>query len=221
MNPKTTRILIAEDQTLVAETISHFLQEYDEYTLIGNCQNKHDVQWMLQKHEIDIVLLDLNIPQERFGLPNMAGLEVLDFIKQNFKTKTQAIILSSFNDHKLTRQALDKGAWGYLLKTTTTKELHKAIQTVRSGQVYLQSEVRNALQIKSNSPDPELASIRLTNREKEVVRLVAHGKTSKEIASDLNLSQHTINEFKDNIQKKLGAKNSSEMIRIVYEQQLL
>lgn len=221
MNSTKTRILIAEDQTLVAETISHFLEEYPDYTLVGNCQNKYDVQWMLQKHEIDIVLLDLNIPHERFGQPNMAGLEVLDFIRENFKNKTQAIILSSFNDHKLTRQILDKGAWGYLLKTSTTKELHKAIQTVRSGQLYLQNEVKIALQIKTNSSEPELMAIRLTSREKEVVRMVAHGKTSKEIAADLNLSQHTINEFKDNIQKKLGARNSSEMVRIVYEQKLL
>lgn len=221
MNSTKTRILIAEDQTLVAETISHFLQEYPDYELIGNSQNKHDVLWMLQKHEIDIILLDLNIPQERFGPANMAGLEVLDFIQENLKNKTQAIVLSSFNDHKLTRQVLDKGAWGYLLKTSTTKELHKAIQTVRSGQPYLQNEVKNALQVKTNSSEPELNSIRLTNREKEVVRMVAHGKTSKEIAFDLNLSQHTINEFKDNIQKKLGARNSSEMVRIVYEQKLL
>jgi DNA-binding NarL/FixJ family response regulator len=221
MNPAQTRILIAEDQTLVAETISHFLQKYSEYILVGNCQNKHDILWMLQKHEVDVVLLDLNIPQERFGPANMAGLEVLDFIRENYKNKTQAIILSSFNDHKLTRQVLDKGAWGYLLKTSTTRELHKAIQTVRNGQIYLQSEVRNALQIKSNASESELMVIRLTSREKEVVRMVAHGKTSKEIAFDLNLSPHTINEFKDNIQKKLGARNSSEMIRIVYEQKLL
>ena len=221
MNDLPVRILIAEDHTLFAEAVGQLFKKLPQYLLVGVCQNAHETLWMLQKHEVDILLLDLNIPQQRMETPQMGGINILDYLRHDSICKAQIIIISSFNDFQLTTTALKKGASGYLLKNTTSNELLKAIEEVRAGRIYLQKEVANQISIKGETDEEEALIGLLTPREKQVAKLVSHGFTSTQIAEKLNLTNHTVNEYKDKAQRKLGAKNAADMVRILYQNRLL
>ncbi|AXE18171.1 hypothetical protein DR864_10675 [Runella rosea] len=220
--PPSIRILLVEDKYLIAEAFSRLLADFTDLEVIGISNNRDEAIHQLKIHKIDIVLLDLQIPLRNLGRPKIAGFEVLEYL-QSIPKNTKTIILSNYNDFTFIKKAEQLGAKGYLLKNTTSKELYNAILTVYQGGSYFQSEVETQLKTKQEEEElePINAFAKLTKREKEVSKLLSHGFTSKDIAKALSIRAGTVDEYRDNIMSKLDAKNTADMIRIIYENGLL
>ncbi len=217
------RVLIAEDVGLVAEGFCKLLEMTpDRFTVAGVTENLEDTLRALQHNPAEIVLLDLNLPLVRQGTPRLAGFDVLEFIQKQ-RLAVQAIVLSQHNDYTFIKRALHLNARGYILKNTSSTELFGAIRAVCEGQIYLPPKVKQQLQLREDpaTDDATIAFAKLSKREVEVVRLVAQGYTSQEIATFLKLQRSTVEEYRENIITKLGARNAPDMVRIVYENHLL
>ncbi len=217
------RILLVEDKHLIAEAFSKLLTDFSDLEVIAISNNRDEAIHQLSLQSIDIVLLDLQIPLRNLGKPKVAGFEVLEYLKQN-TNRVKTIVLSNYNEYAFIKKAEQLGAKGYLLKNTNSKELYNAIQTVHKGGSYFQNDVETQLKTKQeseNSYEPVIAYAKLTKREKEVAKMVSHGFTSKDIAEALSIRAGTVDEYRDNIINKLDAKNTADMIRIIYENGLL
>lgn len=217
------RILIAEDVGLVAEGFCKLLEMKPErFVVAGVTDNLDDTLRTLEHAPPDVLLLDLNLPLARQGTPKLAGFDVLEYLGRH-KPGVRAIVLSQHNDYSFIKRALHLNARGYMLKNTTSAELFEAIRAVVDGHLYLPPRVKLQLQLRDDpsTDDPTIAFARLSKREVEVVRLVAQGFTSQEIANFLKLQRGTVEEYRENVIGKLGAKNAPDMVRIVYENRLL
>jgi DNA-binding NarL/FixJ family response regulator len=225
MSPLTQpiiRILLVEDKYLIAEAFSRLLADFTDLEIIGISNNRDEAIYQLASREIDIVLLDLQIPLRNLGQPKVAGFEVLEYL-QDVPQHAKTIVLSNYNDYTFIKKAEQLGAKGYLLKNTTSQELCNAIRTVYQGGSYFQSEVETQLKTKQEDEEqnPVNAYAKLTKREKEVSKLLSHGFTSKDIAKALSIRAGTVDEYRENIISKLDARNTADMIRIIYENGLL
>ncbi|TAF47454.1 MAG: DNA-binding response regulator [Runella slithyformis] len=221
--PSVINILLVEDKHLIAEAFSRLLSDFADLSIVAIASNHQEAIFQLNNHQIDLVLLDLQIPLRNLGKTKLAGFDVLEYTKTHFQ-KLKTIILSNYNEHTFIKKAEQLGAKGYLLKNTTSAELYRAIQMVHKGGSYFQVEVEKQLQTKQQQDEDQDAVVgfaKLTRREKEVTKLLAHGFTSRDIASALFIKASTVDEYRDNIMVKLEAKNTAEMIRIIYENGLL
>lgn len=217
------RLLLVEDKHLIAEALDRLLSLCRDLEVVAIAGNRDDAVHQLSLHTFDLVLLDLQIPLRPAGRPKVVGFEVLEYLRQSHKGM-KVIILSNLNGYSFIKQAERSGADGYLMKNTNFKELYEAIVTVHGGGSCFQGQVKIQRQSKAeddNAHEPVVAFARLTKREREVVALLSHGFTSKDIALELKIKAGTINEYRDNIISKLDARNTADMIRIVYENGLL
>lgn len=217
------RILIVEDQQLIAESFTRLLSDSASFEIVAICSNKVEAMRALQLHRLDIVLLDLSLPEYGRDQPGAdRGFDILSHIRdQRMAVKT--IILSNYNDYQLIRKAMALGANGYLLKSTSSTELMKAIRKVGEGEQYLQPEVRDILRQKDPAYLSQLAmeAVQLTNRETQILGLIAQGFTDQEIADQLGLKKFTVNEFRSILLRKFDARNAAELINKAHEQKLL
>jgi DNA-binding NarL/FixJ family response regulator len=217
------KILIAEDYKLLAQSLKSSLNTLEEFEVIGVCYNSRETILDMDLYKPDILLLDLNMPIAGRDVPVATGFDVLENLKTN-NSNTKSIIISNYNDYSLIKQSLVLGAKGYLLKNTSLDEISLAIMTVWKGGEYIQKEVQNNYQNKLkyyDEYDSFVNSVTLTKRQKEVLVFISQGFSSDEIAKFLKLQKVTVDEYRDNLNKKLKAKNSADLIRIAYESGLL
>jgi len=201
------RLLLADDHTLVRAGIRSLLEAAGGIDVVAETGDGREALDLLVKHRPDVALLDI-------GMPHMSGLEVARRAAEE-SPRTRVIVLSMHEDATYVRQALRVGVAGYLLKGAAVAELPLAIGAVMRGETYLtprisQTVVEGFLREGSGEAGPLEA---LTNRQREILQLIAEGKSTKEIAQVLDLSVKTVETHRMRIMERLGIHDVAGLVR--------
>ena len=207
------RILIADDHTMFREGLKHILAEYPDLVVTDEANNGQEVLDKIWKNNYDMVLLDIT-------MPGMTGLEALKQLK-NDKPKLPVLILSMHPEEQYAVRVLRAGASGYLTKESAPDELITAIRKISQGRKYITPSLaeRLASEVEADSEKP-LHDI-LSDREYQVLRMIAAGKTGKHIAKELSLSIKTVSTYRTRIMEKMKMKTNAEVMHYVIKHQLL
>lgn len=193
------RILIVDDHGVVRDGVRMYLALDPELEIVGEAANGEEALQLAREHKPDVVLMDLL-------MPGMDGVTATGIIRQELPN-TEVIALTSVLEDQAIYRAMRAGASGYLLKNTKADDLVRAIKAAAAGQVQLSPEVAAQLMREVGVPDsPE----KLTERETEVLCLLAHGKANKEIAAELVIGEKTVKTHVSNILSKLGVASRTQ-----------
>lgn len=184
----TYRVLIADDHLLVRMGIRALLPHLGAYEIVGEAEDGRSALEMLRVLRPDIVLIDI-------AMPEISGIEAVQRARQ-FDQQTRIIFLSALDSSEVVRQALSAGANGYLLKDFVLSELELALQAVQAGSTYLSPSL--SADVESSGPSV------LTARQLEILRLIASGASSKEIAKRLAISPKTVEFHRSQMMERLG-----------------
>jgi DNA-binding NarL/FixJ family response regulator len=202
------RVILVDDHALVRQGFRRILEEEDGVAVVGEAGNAQDGVALARKERPDVVLMDMSMPDAN-GIH--AAREIL-----RDRPETKILVLSMYSDAQYVRSALDAGVSGYILKSALETDLTRAVRAVAAGQQYLSPELSHvlirALREKHDSPQEPDAFDQLTQREKQVLQLIAHGKSNKEIAALLNLSVNTVAVHRANLMSTLGVHKAAELV---------
>lgn len=202
------KIVLAEDHVLVREGIKKIIEAFPGLQVVGEVGDGPELMKLLKKLEVDMVILDIS-------MPSLPGIEATREIKQEYPT-VKVLILTMHRKKEYLHNAMDAGVDGYLLKEDAPKELLNAIEKIRQGMLYvsplLASDLAN-LYVKSQRQEEAEPVEPLTPREIEIIKMIAEGKSSKEMAEILFLSFRTIQNHRAKIMKKLNLKKNTDLVK--------
>ncbi len=204
--PETIRVLVADDHPLYREGIVFALEQAPNIEIVGQAGSAQETVELAQRIRPDLVLLDIAMPGD--------GLEALKAL-QRACPKVKVAVLTAFDDEDLVRQCLRLGAQGYIVKGITGSELLHAIERIAQGERYITPELAARVLTESITSPPEPHES-LTEREREILILLAQGKSNKEIATQLFLSEKTVKHHISNIFRKLQVRNRVEAALYAY-----
>lgn len=202
------KILIADDHQIMREGLRSMLNQEPDFEVIGEAENGREALEIIEKTFPNVVIMDIN-------MPDMNGTEATRQIHAKYPD-TRVIALSMHSDRFYVSQMLKAGASGYLLKDCSKNDIIKAVRVVAKNKSYLSPEITGIIiedYVQSNKPEKSEESIELTKKEREILQLLTEGKTSKEIASQLNIAQKTVEAHRVNIMKKLNIHNVAELTK--------
>ncbi len=204
------RLLLVDDHTVLRSGLRLLLDSNQDMTVVGEAESGEEAIEKVKEVNPDIVLLDIS-------MPGMGGIQALQKIKQISKAKV--LILTMHADEEYLKEALQFGASGYVLKQAADSELIGAIREVFNGRIYLDSGMAQNLLKTIYLPTNNKNQINstLTDREREVLKLIALGYTNKEIGEILVVSVKTVESHKTKIMEKIKCKKRSEMVRYAIE----
>jgi two-component system, NarL family, nitrate/nitrite response regulator NarL len=210
---KKVKILLADDHHLVRKGFRALLDELDFVEVIGEAANGKETLGLLRNGaKPDVALLD-------YEMPLMNGLEATEAIRRDhFGLKV--IMLTMLESRELVQEAVEKGVSGFLFKNASLEELSEAIQRVAQGGTYFASDVALALLRPSASPDAPLLAL-LSDREIEILRLVAQGLSSTDIGRRLFISPRTVDTHRNNIVQKLDVSGIAGLTQFAIRNKLL
>lgn len=202
------RVLLADDHAIVRRGLRSLLESDGNITVVAEASNGLEALKLCEQHEPDLIILDV-------GMPLLNGIEVAARA-QKLKRPPQVIILSMHADESYIIRALSAGARAYLLKDATDEDLLPAVRTVAGGKPFFSPAVTGVLvedyvrqlQTRGLTDSYHL----LTDREKEVLQLLAEGRSNKEVASILNLGLSTVETHRGNLMQKLNLHNTAEIV---------
>jgi two-component system, NarL family, response regulator NreC len=209
MESRMTRILICDDHSIVRKGLRSLLDEEEELVVVGEAQSGREAVSMTQQMQPDVVLMDISMPE-------LNGLEATRQIKQQ-QPQVRVLILTMHDNAEYVFEILKAGASGYVLKQSATTELILAIQAVSQGKTFLSPSISGGviegyLQHAKTIPTGDDCDL-LTNREREVLQLIAEGTSTRVMARKLGISVKTIETHRTNIMRKLGSQNIADLIR--------
>lgn len=207
------RVLVVDDHKVVRIGLRTFISVNEDLEFVGEAGNGEEAIEQCAALHPDVVLMDLKMPV-------MDGPTAIEHIRARFP-EVQIVALTSFDDESLAKRALEAGAIGYLFKDAEEEELISAIQLASVGRGVLVPEAMRALVDRSNQEYSTPYQVRLTDREQEVLRLVARGLTNPQMAERLVISVSTVNFHVHNILDKLGAKTRTEAVAIAAREDLI
>jgi DNA-binding NarL/FixJ family response regulator len=206
---KTVRILLADDHKVVRHGTRALLSQIPEWEIIGEVDNGRDAVSMTEKLKPDIVILDI-------GMPQLNGLDATRQIKK-ICPQTEILIFTAHEAEELIHDVFDSGARSYIMKTDAADHLIDALKALAEHKHFFTSRISEVVFARyineKKTPEPTPEKSRITDREREIVQLLAEGKTSKEIAATLGISVRTVETHRSAIMKKLRLKSFSELIR--------
>jgi len=210
MNPVT--VSIVEDLDEVREALERLINQSEKFSLIDSFQNAEQAEKKIPLQSPDIVIMDIN-------LPGMSGIECITRIKDKC-ADTQFIMFTIYEDDEKVFEALKAGAHGYLLKKTPREKLLEALEELQNGGSPMSTNIaRKVIEAfeKKNQPVEELNS--LTNKERQILELLARGFLYKEIADQLKLTRNTIKQHIHHIYEKLHVQNRTEALNKAFPRQ--
>lgn len=206
------RLLIADDHQIILDGFQSFLRDVTDMKVVAVARNGQEVLDVLETTEIDVIVLDINMPE-------LNGVEVCKRVSKKYP-HTQVIALSMYKRKSYIQRMIQFGARGYLLKDDSSEEIQKAIRSVVGGSTYFSSQIDLSL-LPFQQESRSLTDESITQREVEVLQLIAQGLTNQEIAEQLFLSQHTVESHRKNLLSKLNAKNTADLVRLAMEKGLI
>lgn len=208
---KAIRVILVDDHRHIHQAVSLILEAVDDIELVGQGGNGQEALTLCEQLHPDLILMDV-------VMPIMDGVQATQRIHEQFPD-IKTLVLSNFQDHESVHAMLKSGAAGYVTKSALTHELVDTIRTTYQGQVVFSPEVVAQLL----SPDKPIAAPRfnLTDRELEVLVLMATGQTMSQIAQELFISQSTVKFHIANIQDKLGVDTRSEALIVAAKNNLV
>ena len=207
------KILIADDHAIVRTGLVQILQEEFSSAEITEVDNGNDAIDMVNKQIWDIILLDISMPGRN-------GIETLKQIRTN-GVKAPILMLSMHSEEQYAIRVLKAGASGFLSKLTATNELLMAVHKVLSGRKYITASVAEKLAESLGEKDNKPTHENLSDREMQVLQLIALGKAVSEIAEEISLSVNTISTYRARILEKLSLNNNAELTRYAIDNNLV
>ncbi len=201
---------IVDDHPIVIEGLKNLLKNESDIAIVGGFQTGAAILAYLETNQVDLILLDIT-------LPDINGMELCLEIKKKFRSVI-VLILSNRTERSIVLQTIQNGASGYLLKNSSLDELRLCITEAVKGSICYSKEVTEILSRPSRNE--LLAAPRLTKREKQILKLIAQGKTSQTIGEELFLSPLTIDTHRKNLLQKFQVKNVAELIMSANQQHL-
>lgn len=212
MTSKKIRILLADDHAVVRQGFSRILAAHADMEVVGEAGNGREAIELAQELKPDVVVMDVSMPE-------LNGIEATRRLMKA-SPRIRVLALSMHKDSVYVREILRAGAQGYLLKDASDDDLLTAVRAVGQGQGYISPSVSEAVlsDYRRHVADPiDL----LTSREREVLQLIAEGKTNKEIAAALHLSIYTVDAHRGRIMEKLNLHSSGEIVRFAMRNGLI
>ncbi len=213
----TIRVLVADDHAVVREGISHVLSATPDIEVVADTGDPAEVVPLAIEHRPDVVVLDISMPGE-------SGLRVAARLSAD--APSARVLILSMHDHtEYVLEAVRAGAQGYVLKNAGPAELREAIRSVHRGDGFFSPAVAGrlgaGLRGEVEGDDRRAAVHRLTEREREVLRLIAAGRTNKQIAAELGISPRTVETHRQSLMRKLQLHTVAELTRLALESGLL
>lgn len=192
---KQIRVMIVDDHMVVRVGMTTLINAQPDMIVIADVANAQQTVEMYEQHQPDITLVDLR-------MPGMSGVEVITAIRKAYPS-ARCIVMTTYDGDEQIYQALQAGAWAYLLKSVSREEFLTAIRSVAAGQRHIPPEVAQRLAARMPRSD-------LTSREREVLDLIVRGKSNKDIAAALAISEHTVKNHINNILSKLDVTDRAQ-----------
>ena len=207
------RLLIIDDHEMVREGLKAMLTTEPDFTIVGDAANAEQAFELIERLRPDVILLDIR-------LPGTSGIDVCRTVTERYP-ETAVIILTTFTDESLVAQCIQAGARGFIVKDIERFDLKRSIRAVARGEAAIDSkaavavlaQLRRASHV-SNEPTPES----LSSQQIVILRLVAQGLSSREIATQLYLSENTVKGYVQEILHRLGVKNRTEAVMVAVKQ---
>ncbi len=201
------KVAIVDDHKILVEGLQTMINESDSAMVEWVAYNAAECRRNLLFSKPEVLMLDI-------GLPDISGLDFSKELKENYPD-LKMLTLTSHNEYAIVKQMLDNGVSGYLVKNAESKEVLEGIETVYYGDTFLSHEVN--LLMKKRPDD----AVWLTERERELLKLVSEGFTNAEIGNKIFLSPETVRGYRKNLLYKLNAKNTAMLVKIAIEQKLI
>ncbi|MBI3142391.1 MAG: response regulator transcription factor [Bacteroidetes bacterium] len=203
------RLALADDHQLVLDGLKSLIHEVPDFELVSDVTNGRDLCLVADNFKLDVVLVDID-------MPIMNGMQATEIIKKKHP-EVKVLVLTMHNEKGIIQKVLEVGADGYLLKNTNQHELIEAIRKVVRGEKYFSPEVTMSLASMTDGSKIKLQNFEidtsLTEREIEILKMIAQGYSNKEIGDKLFISHRTVDTHRTNLMRKLDAKNIAALIR--------
>ncbi|MGM0619979.1 MAG: response regulator [Bacteroidota bacterium] len=209
------KVLIADDHQLFREGLMNLISSAPDIEVIGEAKDGKEATEKVKTLNPDVVLIDI-------GMPRMNGIEATRIIKKQ-QPGIKVIALSMHSDRQFVKGILEAGSDGYLLKNCTYRQLIEAIKTVVEGKKYLSQDITEMVIQGYLDPAEEVAGNKteLSERELEILKLYAEGKSTREISEKLFISVKTVGTHKQHIFEKLGLKSNADMVKYAIKEGLI
>lgn len=208
------RILLADDHTLVRSGIATLLQGIKDFSIVGEAEDGEDAVQRTSELRPDVIVIDLSMPK-------LSGIEATKIIKERYP-QTNVLVLTMHENEEYVYQIVKSGASGYVLKSAGRDELATAIRAAAKGQRFFSPKIslimaEGYVKRAEGTPQSPKPDVPLTRREKEILTLVAAGKTNQQIADHLFISPRTVDTHRTNIMQKLGIHDLANLVRYAIE----
>ena len=203
------RVLVADDHTIVREGLKQILAKSGDLVVAGEAANGNDVLRMVREQEWDVLVTDMSMPGRN-------GLELIKLVKAA-RPKLPVLVLSMYGEEQFAVRAIRAGASGYLNKESASDQLVAAIRKIASAGMYVSGAVAEALLRNVRDGERKAPHEQLSDRELQVLQLIAAGRSVTQIAETLNLSPKTVSTHKARILEKMHMTNQAELIRYAIE----
>ncbi|WOK06515.1 response regulator transcription factor [Imperialibacter roseus] len=204
------KVFLVDDHAILMDGVRSLLNNTEEYEVVSTASTAEDALKYLQRQAVDILISD-------YSLPGMDGLGLVK-VMQRIKPEVKILIMSMHDEAHLVKEILKEGIKGYLLKKDSQKELIAALDQIRAGRTYLSNEI-NTLLIQ-NLQNPDEGKL-LTEREREILKLIAKEYTNKDIAEELFISERTVETHRKNIFRKTKTNSLVGLIKFAYANNLV
>lgn len=207
MTQQPIKVLIVDDHPMVRKGLALFVSGFDDLLLVGEAGNAQEALDLYAQHSPDVVLMDM-------VLPDIDGAQIIRMMRQ-LDSEAAIIALTSFGEEALIEAALHAGARGFLYKNISVDELADAIRQTHRGRTILDpkaSEVMLRMVSGTNQASPDFVKSDLSEREKDVLKLLVQGLTNKQIAATLDLQTSTVKQYISNILSKLNVQSRTEAV---------
>lgn len=211
---KLFRVLLADDHRLLLDAFTQLFEVYDEYDIVGTALDGRQLIAQALRLKPDIVIADV-------AMPLLNGLDALERLKQRLP-HTAFIILTASEDPDLARRALEAGAMGYLLKSEASTRLFEALRAVRQGRRYMCPAMASVLEdIPRTGRSPLSGRRPLTPRQREVLQLLAEGRSMKEVAATLGMTPRTVAFHKYRVMDQFRLKSTADLVQFAMRERLI
>ena len=207
------RLVLADDHAILREGLKQILLTQRDIEIVAEAQDGHEVLKRVRELDFDLLVLDMS-------MPGKSGVELIKQVKAE-RPKLRILVLTMHEEHQYAVRAIRAGASGYLTKESASAQLVSALRKVAAGGAYISAEVAEQLALNAMPGAQGAPHEALSDREFQVFRLIAEGKSVSDIAERLNLSVKTVSTHKANLMQKMGVATTGEIIRYALAHKLV